>query len=104
MPTYAYRCTACGTESEDFALIKDRKGVLPCPKCGKGSPRYFGNHQVGLKDNPRKSVAMGVHPSQIEAATKKWPGSRYDSSGALLIANRTEKKLRMKQRGWMEYN
>lgn len=103
MPTYGYKCVECGTESEDFALISNRKETVPCLKCGKESPRHFGSSQVGHKDNPRRSLAMGVHPSQIQAAMKKWPGSQYDSSGALLIANRAEKKLRMRQRGYTEY-
>lgn len=103
MPTYGYKCPECGTEMEDFALIKDRKQTLPCTKCGTESPRHFGGSQVGYKDNPRVSRAMGVHPSQIPAAMRKWPGSRYDAKGNLLIANRAEKKLRMKQRGYIEY-
>jgi hypothetical protein len=47
---------------------------------------------------------MGIHPSQIEAAMKKWPGSRYDARGNLLLQNLAEKKVRMKQRGYVDYN
>ena len=103
MPTYGYKCSECGTEMEDFALIKDRKETVPCTKCKTEAPRHFGGSTVGHKDNPRRSLAMGVHPSQIKEAMRAFPGSRYDASGALLIVNRAEKKLRMKQRGYTEY-
>ena len=93
MPTYGYLCPSCGQEMEDFALIKDRKETMPCTKCSTDSPRHFGGSTVGHKDNP----------SQIKEAMRAFPGSRYDASGALLIANRAEKKLRMKQRGYTEY-
>ncbi|MHA2068193.1 MAG: FmdB family zinc ribbon protein [Candidatus Thorarchaeota archaeon] len=102
MPRYEYLCD-CGEVMEDFSSIADRKSEIKCDACGKMAPRHFGNSLVGQKDNPRTSMAMAVHPSQIEAAMKKWPGSRYNSKGHLLIANRTEKKARMKQRGYTEY-
>jgi len=55
-------------------------------------------------DKPRKSAAMGVHPSQIGEAMRAYPGSRYDKNGHLLIANRAEKKVRLRQRGYIEYD
>jgi putative FmdB family regulatory protein len=34
MPTYDYRCNACGHEFEEFQMMSD--GVLrKCPECGK---------------------------------------------------------------------
>jgi hypothetical protein len=88
---------------EDFSTMSAMKKSVPCTKCGVDAPVCPSGSQVGLKDNPRISRAMGVHPSQIEAAMKKWPGSRYDKSGNLLIANASEKKARMRQRGYIEY-
>ncbi|HDZ13506.1 hypothetical protein LCGC14_1310370 [marine sediment metagenome] len=91
---------------EDFAPISKREESVPCSECGKSSPRSYvssmsSKTQVG--DKPRKSVAMGVHPSQIEEAMKRFPGSRYDKNGHLEIANRAEKKVRLKQRNYVEY-
>jgi putative FmdB family regulatory protein len=34
MPTYEYRCDACGHELEQFQSIKDAP-LKKCPKCGK---------------------------------------------------------------------
>ena len=104
MPNYRYLCEDCGTEMNEVETISKRKPKVPCTKCGKMSPRSFAGSTGGLKDNPRESLSMGVGVSQIEAAMKKWPGSCYNPrTGALKIQNRTEKKERMKQRGYIEY-
>jgi putative FmdB family regulatory protein len=34
MPTYDYRCNACGHEFEEFQMMSDRV-LRKCPKCGK---------------------------------------------------------------------
>jgi len=87
----------------EVETISKRRQEVPCTKCGKMSPRSYDGSTGGFKDNPRESLAMGVHPSQIKDAMKRYPGSRYRSDGALLIQNRTEKKVRMDQRGYCEY-
>ena len=104
MPNYRYECGDCGTVMDEIETISKRKPEVPCTKCGKMSPRSFAGSTGGFKDNPRVSLAMGVNPGDVEAAMKKWPGSRYRSDGALLIRNRTEKKQRMKERGYVEYS
>jgi len=104
MPNYRYQCLDCHTIMNEIETISNRKSEVPCTKCGKMSPRSFDGSTGGFKDNPRVSLAMGVLPNQIEAAMRKYPGSRYDKNGGLLIRNRTEKKLRMKQRGYCEYD
>lgn len=34
MPTYDYRCNACGHEFEEFQMMSDRV-MRKCPECGK---------------------------------------------------------------------
>jgi hypothetical protein len=46
---------------------------------------------------------MGVNPKQIAASVKAYPGSEYTPDGRLIIKSRTEKKLRMAQRGLVEF-
>jgi len=53
-------------------------------------------------ENVRVSQSLGVHPSQIEAAQKAYPGSEYNSRGHLIIRNRKEKLKRAKERGMQE--
>lgn len=103
MPNYKYLCSDCGTVMNEIETISNRKPEVPCTKCGKMSPRSFAGSTGGFKDNPRVSLAMGVNPDQIEDAMKRYPGSRYDKNGGLLIRNRTEKKQRMRERGYCEY-
>ena len=105
IPRYIYKCYLCDEEVEETCTISKCPESVSCPKCGKQIFQHFGDRKMpnSFKDSPRVSRAMGVLPNQIEAATKRWPGSRYDKSGNLLIQNRTEKKLRMKQRNYCEY-
>ena len=38
MPTYEYRCTACGAEFEKFQRMSDEP-VAACPRCGTDAQR-----------------------------------------------------------------
>jgi putative FmdB family regulatory protein len=38
MPTYEYRCPACGTEFEKFQKMSEEP-VAECPSCGKNAER-----------------------------------------------------------------
>lgn len=40
MPTYEYRCPACGRDFELFQRMSDRPGA-PCPGCGQASERLI---------------------------------------------------------------
>lgn len=93
-------------DEEIISRVIVHKNGLYCPKDGTPleiRPAEFSNYSRKACDKPRRSVAMGVRPEDIPNAMKKWPGSRYDKDGALLIASRREKKIRMKQRGYCEY-
>lgn len=48
MPTYQYRCRACGTQFEVRQSLDERTEVAPqCPKCnGKDVERFFGAFYV----------------------------------------------------------
>lgn len=102
MPLYTYLCPNCREFMEEFVTMSQHKDEVKCTNCGGMAPQTLMGSIVTHKDSPRVSQAMGVHPSQIEAAAKKWPGSKYLADGSLLIANRTEKKQRMKERGLVE--
>lgn len=105
MPTYGYLCS-CGAHMEDFALMSDMKETMSCTKCGKDAHRHFGKNSVGVfSEKEKRSRAMAVHPSQIPAAMKKWPGSTYcPKTGHLIMKGRTEQKKRLKERGYVNYD
>lgn len=47
MPTYDYRCTACGHRFERFESIND-DAVKACPKCGKKKAKRMLGTGAGL--------------------------------------------------------
>ncbi|KKN19307.1 hypothetical protein LCGC14_0947060 [marine sediment metagenome] len=107
MPLYLYKCDDCGVEMEEFSTISKRAKTVPCSECGKPSPRSYVSSmssKTQQTDTDRVSIAMGVHPSQIKEAMKRFPGSKYNENGHLLYTGRTEKKVRMKQRNYIEYD
>jgi hypothetical protein len=103
IPIYRFLCE-CGNEMEEICPISKRVKELPCDKCGKLAPRNYAHPKacLGFSEEERISRSMGVHPSQIEAAMKKWPGSTYDKNGNLRYKGRSEKLRRLKQRGLIE--
>jgi hypothetical protein len=48
-------------------------------------------------------MALGVAPNQIEAARKIHPDAEFNERGDMLIKNRADKKRRMKERGFVEF-
>lgn len=104
MPMFQYICGK-GHITEDICPYSEKQKVMDCEECGAEAEESFSRRPVtGNVETPRVSLAMGVHPDQIEMAMKKWPGSRYRADGALKIQNRTEKKNRLKQRNYIEYD
>ena len=108
-----FECRRCDFEK----FIPDGKEDTPrrCPKCGSGTftlrfcrekPKKepLINIDATMQSRERWSDAMGVHPSQIPEAMKRYPGSVYDKEGRLLIRNRAHKKYEMKRRGYVEYD
>jgi hypothetical protein len=105
--TISFLCKCCRFEDsyEDNAPFE-------CPKCGGGTysltyrkvlPKKREYVGIAYGENHRWSDALGVAPNQIEAARKIHPGAVFDKEGRMLIRNRTEKKRRLRERGWAEY-
>ncbi len=88
------------------AVTVTPEGLL-CPLCGCPLRFYMHSSQrhIGIaSQEERVSLAMGVTPSNIEAAMKKYPGSRYRPDGALLYLGRSGQKAALKARGYVNYN
>jgi len=103
MPLYRYICDDCGRRDEEFSMIKDRKEYIDCP-CGKKMRRdYSLREDMICGDKERISVALGVHPSQIESGEvfKVHPGAKFTKEGYMILRNRAEQKQRLKERGWI---
>lgn len=82
MPLYAYQCSFCNYEFEEFYKINENSGKTFCPKCGNVSfkiPTIF----IARIFKPRKFVDGTETPSHIRThkQEKKWmneKGITYD--------------------------
>jgi len=71
----------------------------------KRSPLFKGIN-TDCVNNERVSMALGVDQSQIDSgeAESVHPGAKYDKNGSMIIGSRAEKKKRLKERNWVEYD
>ena len=103
MPVYNYICPRCGAEEDDICLYRHKK--YPTCTCGRRMIDDFKPRTTKTSgDKERVSFALGVHVSQIASgeAEKIHPGAKYDGDGNMIIKNYTEKKQRMKERGFVD--
>ena len=109
MPTYCYQCSDCGENFEIIASMSESSKPRKCT-CGGKALRNLqleqaqGNVDGLMKDNPRWSWALGINPNQIKEAMKKHPNAVFNSKGQMLIRNRQEKKQRMKEAKFIEFD
>lgn len=66
----------------------------------------YDGYFVCQEDHPRISRALGVTQKELDSgeAYKRHPGAEFTPEGYMLIHNRQEKLLRIKQAGMMEFN
>jgi putative FmdB family regulatory protein len=100
MPTYAYRCGACGHEFEEFQSIT-AKSIRKCPQCGKqqvrrllgtGSGIIFkgsGFYQTDYRSDGYKKAAGGDSKGD---STKKETPKKDEASRSTPSAKPTEPK------------
>ncbi|HUS48400.1 MAG TPA: zinc ribbon domain-containing protein [Phycisphaerae bacterium] len=96
MPTYDYKCTACGHQFEKFQSITAAP-VRKCPRCGKAKVRRLigmgagvifkgsGFHQTDYRsESYRKAAEKDMPPScdakNCPADPSKCPKARKDES------------------------
>jgi putative FmdB family regulatory protein len=74
MPTYRYRCDACGS----FDLIRPMSAVVtsePCPECGGAAGRVFGLPGVTFVDpNLRGALDASAGSADSPAVVRSVPG------------------------------
>jgi len=106
MPIYKWKCDECDEVTEDFRPMKESKYPCIC-ECGKkltSENRDYTIESDQSGDKQRVSLALGVHPSQIESgeAERVHPGAKFNANGDMLISNYTERKRRLKERNWVD--
>ena len=89
MPTYEYRCAACGRRLEAVQKFTD-PALTECPECHAAElRRVFGNVGVVLKgsgfyrnDNRRSGSGNGSSSSSEGGSSKESAGSKSDSGSS----------------------
>lgn len=112
MPRYTYSCTFCGHTFDAMELVRDRNKVQECPQCGKQAQRdveaELSEAVVGDEgDRIRESRALGCPASQIDDFRKLHPGAEFVKRGShynMIVHGRREKKRRMKERHYEEFD
>jgi putative FmdB family regulatory protein len=118
MPIYDFKCTKCGYEFEEFSLVEHRDKTRKCNSClgpaCRNIKKQLQSSKVCQPDNVRFSWALGVcnpnNPEEMRIAHEVHPGAEFDGLGRMVIHNRQEKMLRMKEKSksigteWVEYS
>lgn len=71
MPRYVFMCENCKHRWSEFMRLEEYSPNLPCPKCYSDGHRTYGG--VGIQaewSKPVVSMALKVHPSQIDEARR----------------------------------
>lgn len=105
MPVYCYKCPN-GHISNIFRHKPKPRHIETCQKCRLPAIRCISAEHVhtDLVSRERFSDSMGVNPDQIQEAKKLFPGSEYLPDGRLKVKNRADKKKKLKERGYIEYD
>lgn len=111
MSLYCYRCLDCEKSFEKFVPRKDYKKKQICSCGGDAIRDIVAEHSNGnvdglMRENPRLSVALGCHPSQLKDMQKIHPGAEFVEVNGMCrmkIRNRQEKLRRMKERNFEEF-
>src|SRR6476620_10648039 len=104
MPTYEYKCDACGTAFERFQSITAAP-VKKCPKCGKNKVRRLISTGAGLifkgsgfyiTDYRDKSYADKAKSDSGESKTETKPDAKSDAKPETKSESKVEPKSEAK--------
>ena len=109
MPIYNFACKKCEHITPDLQPMKRDNEYEPvaCAECGGKTEHTLQSVQSRvLGDKRRVSSALGCHQSQIDDGSifKVHPGAEFDKDCNMVLKNFTEKKRRLRERGWVDRN
>jgi putative FmdB family regulatory protein len=81
MPTYAYRCTACGTEFDIYQRF-DEDALTECPTCGAALRKLFSPTGIVFTDSRAAKGSSGATGKESSGAASKRPSSGGKASPA----------------------
>lgn len=96
MPTYEYRCNACGHDFEAFQKFSDDP-LSTCPVCNGPVRKVFNSVGVIFKgsgfystDNHSKGAASAASPKHEDSSSSASSSSSTDSSSASSTSSASE--------------
>lgn len=114
MPVYSFICGECQFRDDHVRTIAQRNEPTPCPVCagdGKTSlmARDFFAEQTGRPPEaeygrPFLSEALGVHPSQVDEARRRFPDHKFTPDGRMVIESHKERKRVLKDLGFVDHD
>jgi hypothetical protein len=113
MPHYTGKCTECDKIHGYHSSIKDRNNCPQWCECGGSIVRDVEEElkqrrenegsAKQVTDNERWSLSMGVPLSQVAEYKKRFPHHVLNDKGHLQIKGYSDKKRKMKERGFVQY-
>jgi putative FmdB family regulatory protein len=106
MPMYTYRCDnkKCGLPFDAQVSVAMRDQTIMCPKCAHTCNRdEIASMRPHTDTGYSKAIlsdALGIDPSQIPEAQKKFPSHRYAPDGRMIFESHTERKRVLKDLGF----
>lgn len=103
MAYYGQVCTKCEHEFNDVRPMNECDIQPACPICGAQSVRDYASRASQTRPE-QVSDAMGIHPSQVPEALKRFPHHRYNSQGQMLFSSNGEMQRALKDLGFVDKN
>lgn len=125
MPVYVYKCDVCGTTEDHIRRVADRNDLPPCPACTHDTKHYpGGNFMEEVPDVQRMqrditaegghtdtgyqneilSEALGIDPSQISEAKKRFPHHNFAPDGRMILTSHGERKRVLRELGFRDWD
>lgn len=116
MPVYVYKCDVCGTTEDHLRSIADRNELPPCPVCSHDTLHYPGGNfmerditaEGGHTDTGYQteilSEALGIDPTQISEAKKRFPHHNFAPDGRMILTSHGERKRVLKELGFRDWD
>lgn len=107
MPMYEFKCRKCGNHDSVVRPMAESEKLHTCPKCGYVMFRDWAAEQGGRGHAEAAtfySDSLGVHPSQVEEARKRFPNRTFLDDGRMAIKDYQEYKAVLKEIGFVDRN
>lgn len=109
MPVYTFKCSVCGHVHDEVRTIANRSLPSPCPQqqCDGAMERAMFLERTATPpemeySRPFLSEALGVDPSQINDAKRRFPDHKFHPDGRMIIESHKERKQVIKDLGFRD--